>query len=136
VISSQTLNGTTQLGPSVQPYFWTRYKLDHTTLTDITTKASDSSGHLSISFADDGQYRLFTFYQRLAGHKNVAFKNERNKTIFDQGSFALDHHSKQGAQTAIKFWEKYILDDQVRALIKAAGNFGIPPWLAYSTDQT
>lgn len=135
VISSKTLNDTAQLGPSVQPYSWTQYKLDHRTLKDITSKTSNSTGHLSISFPDDGQYRLFSFYQRLAGHKNVVLKNERQDTIFDQGSYVVDHHSEQGAQTVIKFWEKYILDDQVKDLIKAAGNFGMPPLFTQSIHQ-
>lgn len=78
-----------------------------------------------MSFPGDGEYRIFSFYQRLSGHKNVVFSTDRYDNIFDYGSYAVDHFSAQGAETVINFWERYIVDDQVKDLIKAAGNFGM-----------
>ncbi|KAM0321554.1 hypothetical protein ACHAQA_010044 [Verticillium albo-atrum] len=84
----------------------------------------NSTGQLDASFdSSKGDYLLFSFYQRLSGNRNVHFEREVKETFFDYGSFAVDHNSARGAMTVINFWENQILDDEVRDLIKAAGNY-------------
>jgi hypothetical protein len=98
------------------------YTLSHGSLQDITSSFDRSTGQLNLSFPS-GPSRIFAFYQRLSGNHNVHFDNDRNETIFDHGSFAVDHNSARGAQTVIDLWEKHILDDEVLMLIRDAGNY-------------
>lgn len=107
---------------------WTEYTVDHGSLTDVTEHVDHSSGVITRSFdASQGRFRLFAFYQRLSGHHNVHFENGRRETIFDYGSFAVDHNDARGAKTVIKLWEEHILDDEVLSLIKEAGNYSKNP---------
>ena len=96
---------------------------------DITSDFDIATGrpHKPLASQTVG-FQIFSFYQRLSGNHNVHFDSERHETIFDDGSFAIDHNSARGAKTVIKFWEKYILDDEVLELIKAAGNYSKAPY--------
>ncbi|KAH6693886.1 hypothetical protein F5X68DRAFT_128816 [Plectosphaerella plurivora] len=102
---------------------WTEYTIDHNSLADITADVDTATGQLSATFHPEDNCRIFSFYQRLSGNHNVHFENDRNETIFDHGSFAVDHHSARGAQTVIDLWEKHILDDEVMGLLKDAANY-------------
>jgi hypothetical protein len=63
-------------------------------------------------------YRLFAFYQRRTLNKNVSFQSNRSATIWDDGSYNVDHFSSRGAETVTDFWEKYILVDGLEDLLK------------------
>ncbi|KAH7108822.1 hypothetical protein EDB81DRAFT_430901 [Dactylonectria macrodidyma] len=67
---------------------------------------------------------VFAFYQRRTLAKNVVFPARSANTIFDNGSFTVDHFSARGAQTVIDFWEKHILLDGVDELLSQVGNYG------------
>ncbi|KAL3468836.1 hypothetical protein BJX99DRAFT_268992 [Aspergillus californicus] len=101
--------------------------VDHGSLNDITERVS-SDGHLSISFSPvtGVGYRIFAYYQKRTLHKNLTFDNNRTATIWDNGSYAVDHYSATGAQTTIAFWEKHILIDGIKELLMEVGNYGIP----------
>ena len=103
---------------------WKEYTVRPDTLLDITSEFNITTGRPYTGLAaQHNGFRIFTFYQRLSGNRNVHFESERHDTIFDDGSFAVDHNSARGAQTVIDFWENYILDDEVLRLIRAAGNY-------------
>ncbi|OAL46519.1 hypothetical protein IQ07DRAFT_546683 [Pyrenochaeta sp. DS3sAY3a] len=67
---------------------------------------------------------IFAFYQRRSLYRNVRFPNNRSSTIFDNGSFSVDHFSAKGAQHTIAFWEQYILDEEIEPLLKLVGRNG------------
>ncbi|KAL4905790.1 hypothetical protein BDW74DRAFT_184859 [Aspergillus multicolor] len=99
--------------------------LDHESLTDIKDQVS-GEGHLSISFpalTDAIGHRIFAYYQKRTLHKNVVFENNATATIWDNGSYAVDHYSARGAQTVIQFWEEHILVDGIRELVKEVGHY-------------
>ncbi|KAI0410903.1 hypothetical protein F5X98DRAFT_368489 [Xylaria grammica] len=47
-----------------------------------------------------------------------------DNSIFDQGSYVVDHFDQKGVKVSIKFWEEYVLDDQLRELLKKVGHDG------------
>ncbi|KAL2811612.1 hypothetical protein BJX63DRAFT_444029 [Aspergillus granulosus] len=99
--------------------------LDHESLTDITDQVSED-GELSISFpAYTGGigHRVFAYYQKQTLHKNLKFANNATATIWDNGSYAVDHFSARGAQTVIQFWEEYVLIDGIKELLMEVGNY-------------
>lgn len=98
--------------------------LKNDTLAEWTHKVS-ASGYVSLGLPTTGSsYRLFAFYERLSHEKNLDYSSEPSKTIWDNGSFVVDHFSARGAQTTIKFWEKYLLTDEIKQLLMDVGNYG------------
>jgi hypothetical protein len=109
---------------------WTKYLLSHDSLNDQTIKVS-RSGRVRLALptkeapAGAVGYRLFAFYQKLSGNKSLHFHTEQSESIFDNGSYVVDHHSARGAETMIKFWEEYMLDDEeIAALLRQVGDSG------------
>lgn len=92
------------------------------TLVDRTQNVS-STGHLSLKLPAGSSYRLFAFYQSLTREKNLDY-NGNGETIWDNGSYVVDHYSPQGAEVVAKFWEKYILPGGVKGLLMEVGNYG------------
>ncbi|CAJ0543781.1 Ff.00g039230.m01.CDS01 [Fusarium sp. VM40] len=109
----------------LQNVTYTEYRLNPETLTELT-KHVDQWGSISLTLpqAPKGKhYRLFAFYERLAGHKNLSFNSFRHATIFDDGSYAVDHFSSNGATVIRKFWAEHILSDEVLKLLSKVGNY-------------
>lgn len=99
--------------------------LKNGTLTDWAKNVS-SGGSVSLNLpATHNTYRLFAFYQFLTHEKNLEYSKTPAKTIFDNGSYVVDHFSPRGAQVTTKFWEKYILPGGVKELLMEVGNYGI-----------
>jgi hypothetical protein len=118
------INSTSPLGGQIDPY--SRLVLKHDTLTDRTLEVSPS-GHLSLSITPSPRgthHHLFAFYQRLTHGKNLEFHSDASETIFDNGSYKVDHFSAKGAEVVIKFWEDHILDDRTKALLAEVGHYG------------
>ncbi|KAH7233001.1 hypothetical protein BKA59DRAFT_407778 [Fusarium tricinctum] len=104
---------------------YTEYRLSPGTLTE-QTKRVDQWGYINLTLpqAPKGkQYRLFAFYERLAGHKNLSFNSSRHATIFDDGSYTVDHFSANGATVISKFWAEHILSNEVLKLLFKVGNY-------------
>lgn len=121
---SITYPGTGLVG--IQNVTYDEYQLNHKTLKEVTGRV-DRQGHVKLSLpkAPNGShYRVFAFYERLSGHKNLKFDSTRHRTIFDNGSYAVDHFSAQGAAVVGQFWEKYILKGRVPMLLAKVGNYG------------
>lgn len=124
---SMNTAGTPSFFGTPQTYYL-QLTLKNGTLTDWTDQVS-SSGHVSLRLAStESSYRLFAFYEFLSHEKNLDYSSEPSKTIWDNGSYVVDHYSARGAQTTIKFWEKYLLTDEIKQLLMDVGNYG--EWLA------
>ncbi|KAL2823799.1 hypothetical protein BDW59DRAFT_180464 [Aspergillus cavernicola] len=101
------------------------FKLSHRTLSEQTNKV-DERGNTQLSFPRPPQgshYRVFAFYERLAGEKNLKFPSDRQATIFDNGSYAVDHFDANGAAVVSQFWKDHILTDEVPGLLASVGNY-------------
>ncbi|KAL4883580.1 hypothetical protein BJY04DRAFT_226598 [Aspergillus karnatakaensis] len=110
-------------GPETIAY--SKFTLDHRTLTE-RTQGVNPDGRVALSFPSPpagSHYRVFAFYERLAGYKNLVFPSERNTSIFDHGSFAVDHFDAKGAAVVRDFWKDNILNDQVSDLLARVGNY-------------
>lgn len=103
-----------------------QYVLASGSLVDHTQHvASNGTYNLILPAAPAGTvYRLFSFYQKLSGNKNVIFTSEVNNTIFDQGSYVVDHFDGKGALAVVDFWQKYILVDGIQEKLQVVGNYG------------
>lgn len=102
------------------------YVLASESLLDQTKQVS-VNGTVQISFPEkeEGQhYRVFAFYQKLSGNKNLHFNAPYNGSIFDMGSYVVDHFDGKGAETIINFWEEHVLIDGIRDLVQRAGHYG------------
>jgi hypothetical protein len=97
--------------------------LKNGTLFDWAKNVS-STGHVSLKFPNGSSRRLFAFYQFLSHEKNLEYSSGTGKTIWDNGSYVVDHYSAKGAQVVAKFWETYILPDGVKELLMEVGNYG------------
>ncbi|KAI8717106.1 hypothetical protein NCS52_00785100 [Fusarium sp. LHS14.1] len=86
----------------------------------------ENTGHFKISLPRSPtgtHYRIFAFYERLSGYRNLHFESARHENIFDDGSYAVDHFDSAGAQVVIDFWEKHMLVDGIPELLNKAGRY-------------
>lgn len=100
--------------------------IDEDSLTDITDQVSEN-GHLSLSFpalTEGVGYRIFAYYQKRTLNRNLEFTNNSTATIWDNGSYVVDHYSARGALTVIDFWKNHILVDGIKELLMEVGNCG------------
>jgi hypothetical protein len=104
-----------------------RFVLQSDSLEDVTNLVSPT-GQLNFNLptAENGSYyRLFTYFQKQTLNKALSFTNgSETGTIFENGSYVVDHYSARGAQTTIDFWETYMLTNGVKELLMEAGNYG------------
>lgn len=126
VESDRIVTYTAASAVGLQNVTYTEYRLNPATLTEQTKRVDQwGSINLTLPQAPKGkQYRLFAFYERLAGHKNLSFNSSRHATIFDDGSYAVDHFSSNGATVIKRFWAEHILSDEVLKLLSKVGNYG------------
>ncbi|KAL2861838.1 hypothetical protein BJX68DRAFT_273929 [Aspergillus pseudodeflectus] len=103
------------------------YRLRDKTLRDQTSHVfKNGTTYLCFPAAPKGTYyRVFSFFQTKTLHKNVQFKanGEMSNSIFQNGSFAVDHFSARGAETVVRFWEENILTNGVKDLLIKVGNY-------------
>lgn len=111
-------------GPNVT-YEYDQYILASERLIDETALvASNGTVQLSFEPVDGKHYRLFASYEKLTGHKNLVFASTVDNSIFDQGSYVVDHYDHKGAEVVINFWEEHVLDDDVREQLSNVGHYG------------
>ncbi|KAJ5440168.1 uncharacterized protein N7458_011166 [Penicillium daleae] len=120
-VSLGTSSGTSLFGAAQTSYL--SLVLKNGTLVDWGQNVS-STGHVSLRFPSGSSHRLFAFYQFLTHEKNLEYSSGNAKTIWDNGSYVVDHYSARGAQVVAKFWERYILPDGVKELLMEVGNYG------------
>lgn len=102
-----------------------QYVLAPESLLDQTNHVS-ANGTVQISFPqtkEEQHYRLFAFYQKLSGNKNLQFTTSRNDSIFDAG-YVVDHFDGRGAETIINFWEEHMLVRGIREQLQRVGHYG------------
>lgn len=102
-----TLSGDPTLG--VAPSSYLQLVVKHDSLQDLTDKVS-ADGHASVQLSFKS--RLFAFYQYQTHHQALAVSSNATGTIFDNGSYTVDHYSARGANTVTRFWEEYILTSE------------------------
>lgn len=94
--------------------------MDHTDAVSVDGKVS-----LSFNVSEHSTYRLFAYYQYQDLVKNLDIQESSTGSIFDNGSYTVDHFSAHGAQTTIDFWENYILNDtDIKSLLQEVGRYG------------
>ncbi|KAL4905091.1 hypothetical protein BDW74DRAFT_185211 [Aspergillus multicolor] len=101
--------------------------LKSASLTDHTSQVQEY-GTVSLNFnttsTRNNSYHLFAYYQYQTRAKNLDIETNTTGTIFDNGSYTVDHFSARGAETTIDFWEKHILNDtETRQLLSQVGNY-------------
>lgn len=102
--------------------------LQNGSLRDITSTISENDSmslDASKSLPDGHDQELFFFYQKLSHNQNVHFASNTTATIWDNGSYIVDHFSAQGAKTVQAFWEDHLLTDKVKDLLREVGNYGM-----------
>ncbi|KAK6199001.1 hypothetical protein LQW54_010199 [Pestalotiopsis sp. IQ-011] len=94
-------------------------------LTEQTESVS-ANGVANLAFPaafNGSHYRIFSFYQTLSHNKNLQFNSTVHNSIFDDGSYVVDHFSTAGAQTVANSWEEYILQDGVKEQLQRVGRY-------------
>lgn len=120
----ERIDNSTALSSAHVPH--TRLVVKESSLTDRTDEVS-STGHLSITYPTSSSQRtywLFAFYQRLTQDQNLIFTSNETDAIVENGAYMVDHFSSRGAETVIDFWDKYVLNENVRSLLAEVGNYG------------
>jgi len=128
VTSQQTVNLTA--GPfQALPYrSYESLVIEDDSLTEHPLALVSKTGQASFQFKptkSTSSLWLFAFFEAQTERKNVIFDRESMKTVFDNGSFAVDHFSARGAETVIRFWQDRILDDDIRRLLRKSGGNGM-----------
>ncbi|OJZ88644.1 hypothetical protein ASPFODRAFT_130526 [Aspergillus luchuensis CBS 106.47] len=131
LVSARVVNTSTIVNPASSLFSTpannaTRLVLATESLVDHTDVVS-ADGMVSLSFnvSEHYSYRLFAYYQYQDLVKNLDIYENTTGSIFDNGSYTVDHFSARGAQTTIDFWETYILNDtDIKALLQEVGRYG------------
>lgn len=62
------------------------YILDESSLSQVLDAVDEKTGRVNLSLPSipdsSSYYRLFAFYEKLSGHKNVEFEYSQHETIF------------------------------------------------------
>lgn len=130
LVSAQVLSSSVIQNPASSTFSTpstntTRLVLRIDSLVDQTDKVqSDGTVKLHFKSIGNAHYRLFAFYQYQDLVKNLDIQANTTRTIFDNGSYTVDHYSSRGAQTVIDFWENHILNDtEIKDLLTDVGKY-------------
>ncbi|KAI1119902.1 hypothetical protein F5Y10DRAFT_259411 [Nemania abortiva] len=105
-------------------YNYTRYLMSAESLTDVThlvgkdgsiTATVDSIGK------EQSQFLLYVSYARQSYERACIASNASPQDLLQNGSFAVDHFSRAGADVIANFVEEYILVDGVKELLMEVG---------------
>jgi hypothetical protein len=113
------------LTPNPTPY--TQLVLKSRSTVDLTDQVS-SHGQIAMdptSLFEGAETWIFAFYERKSLRRNVVFPNNASSSIWDHGSYTVDHLSAKGARTTIRFWEDYMLYEGLTDLLREAGQYGM-----------
>ncbi|KAE8454643.1 hypothetical protein EG329_000266 [Mollisiaceae sp. DMI_Dod_QoI] len=110
----------------------TQYTLAEDSLEDVTNQTHDD-GYLSVQFGSNKQqglhntvfaiYLVHSHWRAQGGPKDIGGPQTPAYSIAQNGSWAVDHFSRLGAETTTKFWEQHILQNGTRELLKQVGNY-------------
>lgn len=107
--------------------------LSEKSLTDVTQLVS-SSGYLKYKpdkISEGLDQVLFAFYLVHSEYREVQSQAEVTAAVpqspitsyTQNGSWAVDHFSTEGAQVVVDFWQKSLLDGETQTLIRRTGNY-------------
>ncbi|KAL3441425.1 hypothetical protein BJX65DRAFT_322380 [Aspergillus insuetus] len=108
------------------PMSYTKLVVQSGSIVDLTSQVSES-GQVSLSAATSPsgtETWTFAIYERKTLKKNLLFPVTASDTIFDNGLFTVDHFSRRGAKTIIKFWQEHMLHGEIVDLLKEVGGYG------------
>jgi hypothetical protein len=108
------------------PMSYTKLVVQSGSIVDLTSQVSES-GQVSLSAATSPsgtETWTFAFYERKTLKKKLLFPVTASDTIFDNGSFTVDHFSRRGAKTVIQFWQEHMLHGEIVDLLKEVGGYG------------
>jgi hypothetical protein len=110
-----------------------QYTLAAESLKDVTNQTRHD-GYLSVRFGSSKQqglhntvfaiYLVHSHWRAQDGPKDIGGPQTPAYTIAQNGSWAVDHFSRLGAETTTKFWEQHILQNGTRELLMQVGNCG------------
>jgi len=111
----------------------TQYTLAADSLKDVTNQTRHD-GYLSVQFGSSKQqglhntvfaiYLVHSNWRAQDGPRDIGGPQTPAYTIAQNGSWAVDHFSRLGAETTTKFWEQHILQNGTRELLMQVGNYG------------
>ncbi|KAJ5527610.1 hypothetical protein N7513_011769 [Penicillium frequentans] len=126
VLSASTITNPASVTFSTPANNATRLVLAADSL-QLHTDQVGEDGTVSLSFNNTKheKHHLFSYYQYQDLVKNLDIENHTTGTIFDNGSYTVDHYSARGAETIKEFWEDHILNDTtIKALLSEVGTYG------------
>ncbi|TPR02379.1 hypothetical protein CAN33_0044010 [Aspergillus niger] len=116
LVSARVVNTSTIVNPASSLF---------STPANNATRLVLAAVSLSFNVSEHSTYRLFAYYQYQDLVKNLDIQESSTGSIFDNGSYTVDHFSAHGAQTTIDFWENYILNDtDIKSLLQEVGRYG------------
>ncbi|KAF4478574.1 hypothetical protein FAGAP_12315 [Fusarium agapanthi] len=95
--------------------------LDESTLSDVTHSVINGTLEWRAP-KQHANYTLFAFYQRYTNQRSCT-SGLGAKDIIANGSWIVDHFSETGAKKITDFWDKHLLDDETKDLLRAAGEY-------------
>lgn len=105
-------------------YPQTLYTVSASSLSDITSTVG-KDGTISVAFPANSaaiNYVIYAAYYALSGEKSCKAGPDP-QTFLQNGSFVVDHFSKEGAKVTTDFLEKYVLVKVVKALLTQIGGY-------------
>ncbi|KAJ3580054.1 hypothetical protein NPX13_g510 [Xylaria arbuscula] len=105
-------------------YNYTRYLMSAESLTDVTHLVEeDGSITTTVDLIGDGQsqFLLYASYARQSYERACIASNASPRDLLQNGSFAVDHFSRAGADVIANFVEEHILVDGVKELLMEVG---------------
>jgi hypothetical protein len=103
---------------------YTVYYIAANSLMDITSTVN-SDGSVNVKFPANtvgAGYVVYASYYELSGAR-ACIPGQDPKNFIQNGSFAVDHFSVQGAKVTTDFLEQYILINGVKELFQEIGNY-------------
>ncbi|WP_181405063.1 glycosyl hydrolase [Aestuariibacter sp. GS-14] len=91
--------------------------IDPESVQVITNFHRDATGQYSLNWQapDEGEWKIFTFWMRGSEQQN------KEGVVTYEPNYVVDHLSVDGADALISFWEKTLLDDKTRQLLRLNG---------------
>lgn len=129
IVSSENITRTVSGLQGPQNITHERLTLKTDSVMELTTKVDLSTGVLATNFPTSNGtsiFYIFPFYEKRTGKRNLQFEGDRPpSSIWDNGSFVVDHFSGRGAGVITNFWEKHILSHaRIKELLMEVGNLG------------